>query len=125
MEIREIAFVGYSVSDMKRAKGFYEGILRLKKSRGCGQHNGEEQWVEYEIGAGCLATMAGGEKEWPPGSTGVAAALEVDDFDGFVSKLRSSGVKIVFEPFESPICWTTVINDPDNNRIAIHKRKAG
>jgi predicted enzyme related to lactoylglutathione lyase len=124
MEIREIAFVGYSVSDMKRAKGFYEGILGLKKSRAFGQHNGEDQWVEYDIGAGCLAIIAGGEKEWPPGSTGVAAALEVDDFDGFVSKLRSSGVKIVFEPFESPICWTTVINDPDNNRIAIHRRTA-
>jgi catechol 2,3-dioxygenase-like lactoylglutathione lyase family enzyme len=42
MEILEIAFVGYSVSDMKRAKGFYEGILGLKKSRGFGQHNGED-----------------------------------------------------------------------------------
>lgn len=123
MEIREIAFVGYSVSDMTRAKGFYEGVLGLKPSRAFGKHNGEDQWVEYDIGAGCLAVIAGGEKEWPPGSTGVAAALEVDDFDGFVAKLRSSGVKFAFEPFESPICWTAVVNDPDNNRVAIHQRK--
>ena len=123
MEIREIAFVGYSVSDMKRAKGFYEGILGLKKSRAFGQHNGEDQWVEYDIGSGCLAVIAGGEKEWPPGSTGVAAALEVDDFEGFLAKLRSSGVKFAFEPVETPMCWIAVVNDPDNNRLAIHKRK--
>jgi len=41
------------------------------------------------------AWIAGGEKEWPPGSTGVAIALEVDDFEGCVAKLRSSGVKFV------------------------------
>ena len=124
MEILEIAFTGYSVADMKRAKAFYEGILGLKKSRAFGQHEGEDQWVEYDIGPGCLAIITGAVKEWPPGSTGVAAALEVDDFEGFVAKLRSKGVKFVFEPFESPICWTAVVNDPDGNRLAIHKRKA-
>jgi predicted enzyme related to lactoylglutathione lyase len=123
MEIREIAFVGYSVSNMKQARDFYEGTLGLKKSRGFGQHEGEEQWVEYDIGTGCLAVIAGGGEDWPPGSTGVAAALEVDDFDGYVAKLRANGVKFVFEPFESPICWTAIVNDPDGNRLAIHKRK--
>jgi predicted enzyme related to lactoylglutathione lyase len=124
MEILEIAFTGYSVSDMKRAKAFYEGILGLKKSRGFGQHEGEEQWVEYDIGPGCLAIIAGGGKDWPPGSTGVAAALEVDDFQAAIDKLRSNGTKFVFEPFESPICWMAVVNDPGGNRVAIHKRKS-
>lgn len=123
MEILDLAFVGYSVSDMKRSKAFYEGILGLKKSRAFGQHEGEDQWVEYDIGSGCLAIIAGGGKDWPPGSTGVAAALEVDDFEGYVAKLRSSRVTFAFEPFESPICWTAIVNDPDNNRLAIHKRK--
>ena len=31
MKITEIAFTGYSVTDMKRAKGFYEGVLGLQK----------------------------------------------------------------------------------------------
>lgn len=123
MQTVEIAFVGYSVADMKRAREFYEGVLGLKKSRGFGQHEGEEQWIEYDIGAGCLAIISGGGEQWPPGSTGVAAALEVDDFDGYVAKLRASGAQFVFEPYESPMCWTCVVNDPDGNRIAIHKRK--
>ncbi|MGH8018894.1 MAG: VOC family protein [Opitutaceae bacterium] len=90
MQVTEIAFTGYSVANMKRAKAFYEGVLGLKKSRGFGQHEGEDQWAEYDIGAGCLPLNSGGGKEWPPGSTGVAIALEVGDFDAAIGKLRTS-----------------------------------
>jgi predicted enzyme related to lactoylglutathione lyase len=123
MQIIEIAFTGYSVTNMKRAKEFYEGVLGLKKSRGFGQFEGEEQWVEYDIGPGCLALISGGGDEWAPSTTGTAAALEVDDFEGYVAKLRKSGVKFVFEPNESPMCWMVVIADPDGNRVVLHQRK--
>jgi len=123
MQVNEIAFTGYSVADMKRAKAFYEGVLGLRKSRGFGQHPGEDKWVEYDIGPGCLALIAGGGKDWPPGSTGVAVALEVDDFKATVERLRTNGVKFVSEAYESPVCWMAVVNDPDGNRIVIHKRK--
>ena len=123
MQVIEIAFTGYSVTDMKRAKAFYEGVLGLKKSRAFGQYEGEEQWVEYDIGPGCLALISGGGKDWAPSPTGTAAALEVDDFQGFVKKLRDSGVKFIFEPTESPVCWMVVVADPDGNRVVLHHRK--
>jgi len=61
MKITEIAFTGYAVTDMKRARAFYEGVLGLKKSRGFGEKPEEEQWVEYDIGPGCLALIVGGK----------------------------------------------------------------
>jgi predicted enzyme related to lactoylglutathione lyase len=125
MKVLEIAFTGYSVTDMKRAKSFYEGVLGLQKSRGFGEHEGDEQWVEYDIGSGCLALIAGGGKNWPPHPAGTAAALEVDDFDGFVTKLRTSAAKFIWEPQESPICWMAVVADPDGNWVVIHHRKPG
>lgn len=123
MKIVELAFTGYSVSNMKRAKAFYEGVLGLKKSRGFGQHEGEEQWVEYDIGPGCLALITGGGKEWPAGSLGVAVALEVDDFEGALAHLRANHVTFDMGPTESPMCWMVVLHDPDNNRVVLHKRK--
>jgi predicted enzyme related to lactoylglutathione lyase len=123
MIITEIAFVGYSVTDTKRTKAFYEGVLGLKKSRGFGLYNGNDQWAEYDIGAGCLVLISGGEKDWPPGSTGTAAAFEVDDFPGYVSKMRAAGTPFVFPPNETPICSMVVVTDPDANRVVIHKRK--
>lgn len=122
MQIQEIAFTGYSVTDMNRAQAFYEGVLGLKKSRGFGDKAGEDQWVEYDIGSGCLALICGG-KDWPPSPVGTAAALEVDDFKGYVEKLRAAKTKFVFEPMESPVCWMVTVADPDGNRLVIHKRK--
>ncbi|HEX2862011.1 MAG TPA: VOC family protein [Lacunisphaera sp.] len=123
MKIIEIAFTGYAVTDMKRAKVFYEGFLGLTKSRGFGQHDGEEQWVEYDIGSGCLALISGAGDQWPPHPAGTAAALEVDDFDGFVAKARAAKVKFVWEPRESPMCRMVVLADPDENWIVLHQRK--
>lgn len=123
MQIVEIAFTGTPVTDMKRAKGFYEGILGLKKSRAFGKQEGEEQWVEYDIGSGCLALINSGGKDWPPSTTGTAAALEVDDFDAYVTKVRENGVTFVFEPMETPVCRMVVLADPDGNRVVLHQRK--
>lgn len=122
MKITEIAFTGYSVTDMKRAQGFYEGVLGLTKSRGFGETGGEETWVEYDIGAGCLALINGGGADWPPHPAGTAAALEVDDFDGFVGKLREADVPFIWEPRTSPMCRMAVVADPDGNWVVLHRR---
>ena len=120
MQITEIAFTGYSVTDMARARNFYEGVLGLKMSR---DFDAKNQWVEYDIGAGCLALINGAGADWPPSTTGTAAAFEVDDFEGSMKKLRARHVKFVWEPQESPMCWMAVVADPDGNRVVIHKRK--
>jgi predicted enzyme related to lactoylglutathione lyase len=124
MKITEIAFTGYSVIDMKRAKGFYEGVLGLRKSRGFGQHDGEEQWVEYDIGPACLALISGGDQIWPPSTAGTAVALEVEDFDACVAELTAKNVKVVFPARESPQCRMIVVADPDGNWVVLHKRKS-
>lgn len=124
MKIIDLPFTGYPVTDMKRAKQFYEGVLGLKKSRGFGQHQGDEQWVEYDIGAGCLAIITGAGDKWPPSKAGAAVALEVDDFQKAVEELRAANAKFIFEPQETPMCWTAVVTDPDGNWLALHKKKA-
>lgn len=123
MKIIDLPFTGYPVTDMKRAKQFYEGVLGLKKSRGFGQHEGDDQWVEYDIGSGCLAIITGAGDKWPPSQAGAAVALEVDDFQKAVAELRAAKVKFIFEPQETPMCWTLVITDPDGNWIALHQCK--
>ncbi len=123
MKILEIAFTGYCVTDMKRAREFYEGLLGLTVSRTWGEEP-QVGWVEYDIGAGCLAVIKGDGELWKPSPNGTAAAFEVDDFEGFVGKIKSAGVKIVMDVYESPVCWMMVIADPDDNRLVIHRRKS-
>ena len=53
LQVIEMAFTGYPVTDMARARAFYEGILNLKTSM-VYEHE-TRAWVEYDIGAGTLA----------------------------------------------------------------------
>jgi predicted enzyme related to lactoylglutathione lyase len=122
MRITEIAFTGYPVTDMARAQSFYEGTLGLTASRTWGDQ-ANPQWVEYDIGGGCLALITGAGADWPPANAGPAAALEVDDFDGYIQRLKAAGTTFFWEPQESPVCWMAVVLDPDQNRVVIHHRK--
>jgi len=83
MKVLEIAFTGYCVTNMKRAREFYEGVLGLVQSRMFGSPGGSFEWVEYDIGAGTLALILGDGKDWQPSPLGTASALEVDDFEAF------------------------------------------
>lgn len=122
MKILEFAFVGYPVTDLKRARAFYEGVLGLKSATVWAE-NEEKGWVEYEIGPHTLAITNGDPNEWKPSEQGSAVALEVEDFDEAVRELREKGVAFYKEPMDFPMCRMALIQDPDGNVLAIHKRK--
>jgi catechol 2,3-dioxygenase-like lactoylglutathione lyase family enzyme len=48
MKVIELAFCCYAVTDMKRAREFYEGVLNLKPTTVTDTEHG--QWTEYEFG---------------------------------------------------------------------------
>jgi len=122
MKVVEIAFAGYSVTDLNRARRFYEGTLGLQPSSVFGDAN--TAWIEYDIGPGTLA-IGNGVPEWKPSCDGGLVALEVEDFDAAIQRLRDEGVVFARGPAETPVCHMAVIQDPDGNSIIIHRRKPG
>jgi predicted enzyme related to lactoylglutathione lyase len=121
MNVIEIAFTGYPVTDLKRARRFYEGVPGLKESRFFGHD--DRGWIEYDIGSGTLSIGNEGSPDWKPGQSGASVGLEVDDFDGAITHLKASGCRFALEPFETPVCRLAVVSDPDGNWVTIHKRK--
>lgn len=121
MKITEIAFTGYPVTDLKRARAFYEGVLGLTPSKIFGDDT--TAWIEYEIGSGALC-IANGAPEWKPNPGGGAVGLEVEDFNAAISALKASGTPFCVEPSETPVCHIAIVTDPDGNSLVIHKRKA-
>jgi predicted enzyme related to lactoylglutathione lyase len=122
MKVIEIAFTCYPVTDLKKARQFYEGILTLKESRRFGTD--EKGFVEYDIGSGTLA-IGNTAPDWKPSPGGGSVGLEVEDFDAAIAGIRSSGCKFRLEPIETPVCHMAVVSDPDGNSITIHRRKKG
>ena len=119
LKVIEIAFTGYPVTDMQRARAFYEGTLHLVPSQ-VWEHGGK-QWVEYDIGPGTLA-LSNMAPEWKPSSDGPSIALELEEFDSAIEELKAAGVKFVMEPLISSTCKLALVQDPDGNTVAIHKR---
>lgn len=118
MKINGLAFVGTPVTDMKRARSFYEDVLGLTVS----EEMMGGKWVEYSLGNNTLAIASVGS-DWLPSDQGTGAALEVEDFDVAIKWLKDRKVPFSTEPFESPCCRMAIIKDPDGNQIIIHKLK--
>jgi predicted enzyme related to lactoylglutathione lyase len=116
MKINQIAFVGIPVTDMQRARSFYEDVLGLKADP---EMTGE-MWTEYPIGSGTLAVACLGER-WKPSNEGTSAALEVEDLEKAIARLQER--EISFERVDSPVCRMALIQDPDGNKLIIHKLK--
>jgi len=117
--ITEIAFTGTPVTDIKRAREFYESVLGLKLAmEGAGG-----MWVEYELKNGTFGIGCYGDV-WKPAKDGTVIAFEVDDLDSEIARLKSRGVKFSVEVMDSPVCRFAIICDPDGNQVMIHKRKA-
>jgi len=119
MKIIEIAFTGTPVTDIKRARAFYEGVLELKPTI---ELLGG-QLVEYAIGNGTFTIGCLGEA-WRPSPDGTFIAFEVDDIDAEITRLASKGVKFAMGATDLPTSRFAAILDPDGNKILIHKRKA-
>lgn len=120
--VKEIAFIGYPITHVARARAFYEGLLGLKSSLVYGGDDDEHVWIEYDIGAGTIALAKMGDK-WKASSDGPSVALEVTDFDALIAVLKDAGVPFTVEPLDFPSCRMAGVKDPDGNAVVIHQRK--
>src|SRR5438552_16648988 len=112
MKITKIGFVAIPVTDMKRAREFYEGFLGLEVS-------GEMmsgKWIEYAVGTDTLAIANVGDQRMPS-DQGTGAALEVENFDDAITHLRKANDVFGAEPFETPCCHMVVRQGPVGNQM--------
>ena len=118
MKIKAIGFVAIPVTNIERARSFYEEVLGLRTS----DEMMGGKWIEYGVGDDTLAIANVGEN-WTPSDQGTGAAFEVEDFDDAIKGLKDRQVRFAAEPFETPCCHMAVIHDPDGNKLMIHKLK--
>jgi predicted enzyme related to lactoylglutathione lyase len=121
IKVQSIAFTSYPVTDLARARAFYEEVLGLKYEKGFVKDG--MGFAEYEVGGGYFSIL-NGVPGWTPSDHGPAVAFEVENFDETVASLREKGVRFAVEPFPTEVCQMALIFDPDNNQIIIHKLKS-
>ena len=119
--ILRVAFTSYAVTDLKRARAFYEGVLGLTP----GDHF-EGAMQEYDIGGTTFAVDASNMPFNVPG-TGGSLAFEVSDIRALVARMLERRVEFVALPsgeiMETPVCFIACAKDPDGNVVTLHQLK--
>ena len=117
--LNKVAFTMYPVTDMPRARAFYEEVLGLPPST----YGAASPWVEFDLpGGGCLAITTVTPNQ-PSASAGGTIAFEVDDLPATIADMKAKGVEFAVEGIESPVCRMAIVKDPDGNAIILHKLK--
>jgi predicted enzyme related to lactoylglutathione lyase len=118
LQIKEFAFVFHPITDVARARGFYEKLLGLKIGFQT-EFSPGKWWIEYDVAGQALAVSNA-----MPGATASSLTLEVVDLNAALAEVRAAGVEIAFDVTEFPPCRLFGIKDPDGNQIGLHQRKA-
>jgi predicted enzyme related to lactoylglutathione lyase len=119
--LKDLAFVGYPVTDFSKARKFYGDILGLKETITF-EDGGELGWLEYDL-AGQTLALAKASERWKPDPNGGGACLEVADLDQAIAYLKANEVTIIMDIQDNPFCRLALIADPDGNTLALHQRK--
>ena len=116
--IKHIAFTMYPVTDMTRARRFYEETLGLRLTR---REAHEFEWVEYDLDGATFALTNVKEGGAPSADAGGNIAFEVQNVDEAVEQLRAKGVRVKLEPLSTPVCRLAVILDSEGNAVTLHQ----
>ena len=117
IQIKEFAFVFHPVTDVARARKFYENLLGLKAGLQIEFAPGQ-WWIEYDVAGQAIAISNA-----MPGTPASSLTLEVADLDAALATARAGGVTIAFDVMEFPPCRIFGIKDPDGNQIGLHQKK--
>jgi predicted enzyme related to lactoylglutathione lyase len=121
--ITKIAFVAHPTRDMGAMKSFYGDVLGLKLSLDFG-----DMWAEFDAPDGKSIALDPYTAKMNE-SAGVYMALETDDIEAEVARVKESGATIVKDTWtnehdDQEICKMALVLDPDGNLMMLHQMAA-
>lgn len=110
--IKKIAFVSHRSKDMEADKRFWGELLGLKLA-----HDFEGKWVEFDTPDGKTIAI----EQFSPEGSPPTLALETDDIDAEVARLKEAGVKFHGEIRDNKVCKMAFAFDPSGNMVMLHQ----
>ena len=121
--IKKIAFIGMPTRDMAKTRAFYGDLLGLAAGPDYG-----DTWVELTTPEGKTIAL----DTYTPQINEAAStylALESDDIDAEVARLKEAGVPIEKDVWTNEhegkeICKMALVRDPEGNVLLLHQMAA-
>jgi catechol 2,3-dioxygenase-like lactoylglutathione lyase family enzyme len=119
MNVEHVDFVSVPVSDMERSVAWYRDTLGLPQT-------GDGGFPEFKLGDNVFLYLIdpkslGGEFKTPHGSP---VALRVADVAEARRELEGRGIEFADETHDTGVCHMAPFDDPDGNRLMLHRRYA-
>ncbi|MDH3283461.1 MAG: VOC family protein [Acidobacteriota bacterium] len=114
--IKKIAFIGHHVHDMERAKRFYGDVLGLAKTA-----EYENKWCEFDTPEGKSIALDTFSPEGAP----PYLALETDDVEAEVTRLKKAGVEVLMDVRDNKVCKMAIVKDSEGNGLMLHQIAPG
>ena len=105
------------VTDVAKARQFYEGLLGLKVGFQL-EFTPGQWWIEYDVAGQAVAISNA-----MPGTPAKSLVLEVADLDAARTAVTAAGAVVTQEIMEFAPCRVFYVADPDGNEIGLHQRK--
>jgi predicted enzyme related to lactoylglutathione lyase len=110
--IKKIAFIAHRVQDMERAKRFYGELLGLEQTAAF-----ENRWCEFDTPEGKSIAL----DTFSPEGTPPYLALETDDIEAEVARLKQAGVEVLMEVRDNKVCKMAIVKDSEGNGLMLHQ----
>ena len=114
--ITKIAFVSHPTRDMAASKKFFGDVLGLKQTM---VH--EDKWCEFDTPDGKSIAL----DTFSPPDKGPYLALETDNIEKELARLRKKGVPVTMEIMDNKVCKMAIVKDPSGHSIMLHQMEAG
>lgn len=115
MTIKKIAFVAYPSKKTDEARKFWGDLLGLEHKF---DHGGEGGcWSEFDAPDGKTIAIDG----FAPDDSQVYLALETDDIEAEVARLKAAGVPIQKDVWDNQVCKMALISDPEAQVVMLHQ----
>lgn len=109
--IKKIAFVSHRSKDMDADKHFWGELLGLKLVNDMGK------WVEFDTPDGKTIAI----QQFSPEGSPPTLALETDNIEAEVARLKEAGVKFHGEIQDNKVCKMAFAFDPSGNMVMLHE----
>ena len=124
INVTALAFCLYHVTDVARARQFYEGQLGLKVCMEMEFAPGK-WWIEYDAGGPSALAITNYESPAMNATKSPGVALEISNYDEALALVRAEGIEVTWGPNDFPVCHCFAVKDPDGNDLYFHRRKSG
>ena len=105
-------------SDLARSRAFYRDVLMLKVGT-----DAFPEWVDFDLGSGQRFGLHPSSETLVVRPGSLQLGFHVDNVDTFIADARTTGVRVLQDPYDQSYLRVAVIADPDGYVIQVFSAK--